>query len=148
MGIHAHVGTTNALVKQGPVVLAVDDDPGILRIIEMLLTRNGYVVKSANSGENALPLLKGTIPAVMITDVNMPGMSGFDLCQIVKREARLANIPVIFLTAQGSPQDYKTGHDAGAVIYMIKPFKPERLLQVVRMLAPPTTQVPETAPAS
>ncbi len=132
-------------MRQGPVVLAVDDDPGILRIIEMLLTRNGYVVKTAASGENALPLLKGAAPAVMITDVNMPGMSGFDLCQIVKREARLANMPVIFLTAQGSPQDYKTGHDAGAVIYMVKPFKPEKLLQVVRMVAP---SVQEASPAS
>jgi putative two-component system response regulator len=63
-------------------------------------------------------------------------MSGYDLCKRVKSEKRLENVPVIFLTAQGAPQDFKAGHVAGAVLYMVKPFKPEKLLQVVRMVAP------------
>jgi len=125
-----------ALAKQGPTVLAVDDDPGILRIIEMLLSRNGYTVRTAPNGEKALSLLRSFSPAVLITDVQMPGMSGYDLCSVVKHDERLATVPVVFLTAQGTPQDYKTGHDMGAVMYMVKPFKPERLLQVVQMLAP------------
>jgi CheY-like chemotaxis protein len=81
-------------------------------------------------------MLRSIVPAVLITDVQMPGMSGYDLCSVVKRDERLQNVPVIFLTAQGSPQDYKTGHDLGAVVYMSKPFKPERLLQAVQMVAP------------
>jgi len=125
-----------ALAKPGPTVLAVDDDPGILRIIEVLLTRNGYTVRTAPNGEKALSLLRNFQPAVLITDVQMPGMSGYDLCSVVKHDERLAAVPVVFLTAQGTPQDYKTGHDMGAVMYMVKPFKPERLLQVVQMLAP------------
>lgn len=128
---------SNALVRQGPLVLAVDDDPGILRIIEMLLSRSGYSVKTAASGEDALTLLRTLVPAVLVTDVVMPGMSGYDLCQVVKRDERLQGVPVVFLTAQGAPQDFKTGHDAGGVVYMVKPFKPEKLLQVVRMMAPP-----------
>lgn len=138
--------TTGALARQGPVVLAVDDDPGILRIIEMLLVRNGYTVRTAPNGEAALDTLKSLVPAVLITDVQMPRMSGYDLCQVVKRDKRLQDIPVIFLTAQGSPQDYKTGHDSGAVVYMVKPFKPEKLLQVVRMVAPPPHAHLEAAP--
>ena len=132
------VMSTNALVKQGPLVLAVDDDPGILRIIEMLLSRNGYTVRTAPDGQKALEILKTILPAIMITDVQMPLMSGYDLCQVVKRDTRLQNMPVIFLTAQGTPQDYKTGHDSGAVMYMVKPFKPEKLLNAVRMVAPLT----------
>lgn len=128
--------SSNALARQGPVILAVDDDPGILRIIEMLLSRAGYTVKTAPSAPKALDLLKGTLPSLMITDVQMPAMSGYDLCQVVKRDKRLQNMPVLFLTAQGSPQDYKTGHDSGAVMYMVKPFKPEVLLNAVRMMVP------------
>jgi two-component system sensor histidine kinase ChiS len=127
---------SKALAKQGPLVLAVDDDASILRVVEMLLSRNGYTVRTAASGETALSMLRSIVPAVLITDVQMPGMSGYDLCSVVKRDERLQNVPVIFLTAQGSPQDYKTGHDLGAVVYMSKPFKPERLLQAVQMVAP------------
>lgn len=130
---------TKALAKQGPLVLTVDDDPSILRVVEMLLSRNGYTVRTAASGELALKLLSHLVPAVLITDVQMPGMSGYDLCSVIKSDGRLQNVPVIFLTAQGSPQDYKTGHDLGAVVYMSKPFKPEKLLQVVQMVAPSGT---------
>ena len=121
----------------GPLVLAVDDDAATLRVIEMLLERNGYAVRTAPTGEQALTAVRESTPAVLILDVNMPGMSGFDVCQVLKRDERFAKIPVILLTAEGSPQDYKTGHDAGAVIYMVKPFKPERLLQVIRLLTTP-----------
>jgi len=130
------MGTPTALVKQGPLVLTVDDDPGITRIIELFLSRNGYAVKTAPSGEKALELLRTLVPAALILDVMMPGMSGYDLCMAVKKDRRLQHIPVIFLTAQGAPQDYKTGHDVGAVVYMTKPFKPEKLLQVVRLVVP------------
>jgi two-component system sensor histidine kinase ChiS len=123
--------------EHGPLIQVVDDDPATLRIIEVLLERNGYTVRTANTGENALSLLREKIPAAMILDVNMPGMSGFDVCQIIKRDERFDKIPIILLTAQNSPQDFKTGHDAGAVIYMVKPFKPERLLQVIRLLISP-----------
>lgn len=130
------------------MVLAVDDDPDILRIIEMLLTRYGYTVRMALSGEKALAVLRTTLPNVVISDVQMPGMSGYDLCQVVKRDKRLQSIPFIFLTAQGTPQDYKTGHDSGAVIYMVKPFKPEKLLQAVRLVAPVATGAVESREGS
>jgi DNA-binding response OmpR family regulator len=119
-----------------PVVLAVDDDPAVLRIIESQLTRHEIVVKTAANGEEALRILKGLVPAVMILDVMMDGISGYDLCPLVKRDPRLQEVPVIFLTSRGTPQDYKTGHELGAVIYMVKPLKAEKLIHIVQMLIP------------
>ncbi len=118
------------------IVLAVDDDPAVLRIIESQLSRHDFAVKTASSGEDALQLLKDLTPGVMVLDVMMPGISGYDLCHLVKRERRLQSVPVIFLTSRGTPQDFKTGRDLGAVIYMVKPLKPEKLLNIVQMLLP------------
>jgi putative two-component system response regulator len=119
-----------------PVVLAVDDDPAVLRIIESQLSRHDFIVKTAASGEEALRMLRDLTPALLILDVMMDGISGYDLCLVVKRDERLKDVPVIFLTSRGTPQDYKTGHELGAVIYMVKPLKAEKLLNVVQMLVP------------
>jgi putative two-component system response regulator len=119
-----------------PVVLAVDDDPAVLRIIESQLSRHDFVVKTASSGEEALGLLRELTPALLILDVMMEGISGYDLCLVVKRDPRLQDVPVIFLTSRGTPQDYKTGHEMGAVIYMVKPLKAEKLVNMVQMLIP------------
>lgn len=129
-----HQEKTKSNQRAVPVVLAVDDDPAVLRIIESQLTRHDYVVKTAASGEEALRILRELTPAVLILDVMMGGISGYDLCTVVKRDPRLHDVPVIFLTSRGTPQDYKTGHELGAVIYMVKPFKPEKLLNIVQML--------------
>jgi DNA-binding response OmpR family regulator len=129
-------GSAQSALRSLPVILAVDDDPAVLRIIESQLTRHDYAVKTAASGEEALKILRGLTPAVLILDVMMDGISGYDLCTVVKRDERLQNVPVIFLTSRGTPKDYKTGHELGAVIYMVKPLKPEKLVNVVRMLCP------------
>jgi DNA-binding response OmpR family regulator len=122
--------------KAFPVILAVDDDLAVLRIIEVQLTRHDYIVKTASNGEEALRILSEVTPAVLILDVMMDGISGFDLCHVIKREKQLQGVPVIFLTSRGTPQDYKTGLDLGAVIFMVKPIKGEKLVNVVQMLAP------------
>ncbi|MBI3405532.1 MAG: response regulator [Acidobacteria bacterium] len=126
-------GQPSALVKL-PLVIAMDDDPGNLRVIEMLLQKNGFSVLTAPNGQEGLKLLRKMVPACLILDVQMPGMSGYDICAVVKRDERLEKVPVIFLTGQDSPQDYKTGMDSGGIIYMAKPFKPERLLISVRLV--------------
>jgi two-component system sensor histidine kinase ChiS len=130
---------SNFVEKVMPVVLAVDDDPAILRIIESQLSRHDFKVKTASSGGDALDILKNLTPAVLILDVMMDGISGYDLCHVVKRDKRLQKVPVIFLTSRGTPEDFKTGHDLGAVIYMVKPLKIEKLLNVVNMLLPTST---------
>ena len=122
--------------RTAPTILAVDDDPAVLRIIEAQLSRHDFSVKTAGSGEEALRILRNLTPAVMILDVMMEGVSGYDVCSVVKREERLKNVPVIFLTSRSTPQDFRTGHDLGAVIYMVKPLKPDKLLNIVQMLIP------------
>ena len=118
------------------MVLAVDDDPAVLRIIESQLSRHDFIVKTAANGEEALQMLRELTPALLILDVMMDGISGYDLCLVVKRDPRLKDVPVIFLTSRGTPQDFKTGHEMGAVIYMVKPLKAEKLLNIVQMLIP------------
>ena len=127
---------SNPASRKSPIVMAVDDDPMVLRIIESQLSRHDYAVKTATSGQEALRLLQEITPVVLILDVMMDEISGYDLCHVVKREERLKDIPVIFLTSRGTPQDFKTGHDLGAVIYMVKPLKAEKLINVVQMLVP------------
>lgn len=121
------------VVKPGSLILVVDDDPGILRIVEFTLQRSGYEVRTAPNGQEALKILRTLLPDLMILDVAMPGLSGLDLCHIVKRDQRLQNVPVIFFTAQDSPKDFRAGMDSGGIIYLLKPFKPEKLLQSVRL---------------
>jgi CheY-like chemotaxis protein len=117
-----------------PVVVAVDDSPDFRRVLSLVLTEAGLDVRTAGSGAEALQMLANLTPDLLILDVSMPGMSGYDLCHVIKREERLANIPVVFLSAYGNPKHYKLGHDAGAVVYIVKPFMPERLVNVVSML--------------
>jgi CheY-like chemotaxis protein len=124
----------------GPIVLAVDDDRIVLRLIETKLTSYDYVVKTASSGEEALKILDEITPAVLILDVMMSGISGYDVCRLVKQDNRLKHIPVIFLTSQDTPKDYKTGHALGAVMYVAKPIKPEQILRAVQMLSAASAQ--------
>jgi len=124
--------------KELPLVLAVDDDRIQLRLVQDLLVRHGYAVKTASSSEEALAILRSISPVVIILDVMMSGISGYDLCTQLKQDQKLRNIPVIFLTGEASPKDFKAGSNAGAVIYITKPFKPTGLLNAVRMLCPVT----------
>jgi len=128
--------TSKSLSKDLPVVLAVDDSPVQLRLIQDALGRNGYVIKTATSGEKALEMMRASVPAVVVSDVTMTGMSRYDFCKAIKQDPKLGKVPVILLTSEGAPKDFKAGRDAGAVVYITKPFKPEGLLNAVRMVCP------------
>ena len=117
------------------LVVVVDADAGIQRSLRTLFESGGFTVQGATTGEEALRILRESVPAVLLLEAEVPGMSGFDLCHIVKRDPRLGRVPVVFLTSQGSPVSYKTGHDAGASAYITKPYKPELLLSVVSTLS-------------
>jgi CheY-like chemotaxis protein len=122
--------------KELPVVLAVDDSPVQLRLIQDALARNGYIVKTASSSEEALATVRVSAPAVVVSDVMMSGMSGYELCQQIKRDMNLRSIPIILLTGETSLRDFKAGSDAGAIMYITKPFRPEKLLNAVNTLCP------------
>lgn len=113
-------------------VLVVDDSPENLELMGGLLS-DLYRVKVANSGSRALKILEGAVlPDLILLDVMMPDMNGWDVCQIIKSSERLAEIALIFLTAKTSPEDEKLGFDLGAVDYISKPINPATLLSRVK----------------
>ncbi|MFY9527884.1 MAG: response regulator [Candidatus Acidiferrales bacterium] len=119
------------------IVLAVEPDPRMAEIMRNLLQQDGYTVITVATANEALEVLRTTTPAVFLAEVEAEDMSGHDLCLIIKRNERLQRVPVILLTRSAQPADYSASHSLGAVVCMAKPFKPERLQHVVRLVAPP-----------
>jgi len=125
--------------KPQPMVLAVEPDMRTSEIMRSMLTQDGYNVVVVATAQEALEILRTQVPAVFIAEVEAVDMSGHDLCLIIKRNERLQRVPVILLTRSAQPADYSASHQMGAVVCMAKPFQPERLQHVVRLVAPPPT---------
>ncbi|MGH9725085.1 MAG: response regulator [Candidatus Acidiferrales bacterium] len=123
--------------KQQSLVLAIEPDQRSADMMRALLSQDGYTVTIVPTAQAALDILRTSVPAVFIAEVESADMSGHDLCLIIKRNDRLARVPVILLTRSAQPADYASSHQLGAVVCMAKPFKPERLRNVVRLVAPP-----------
>jgi CheY-like chemotaxis protein len=132
---------SHAAKKQGPgresVVLAVQADPRGAESMRNLLEQDGYTVITVPTAQDALEILRTIVPSAFIAEVEAEDMSGQDLCVIIKQNERLQGVPVILITRSAHPADYARSHQLGAVVCMAKPFKPERLQQVVRLVAPP-----------
>ena len=136
----ASSAAANAAVKQQSLVLAVESDQRTGDIMRNILQADGYTVIVVPTAQQALEVLRTTVPAVFLAEVEGEDMTGHDLCLIIKRNDRLQRVPVILLTRSAQPADYSASHQLGAVVCMAKPFKPERLLHVVRLVAPPPSQ--------
>ncbi len=111
-----------------PTILAVDDNPRNLQLISSLLTAKGYKVVVANTGENALKYLAIRQPDLLLLDIMMPGLSGYDVLDQIKQNQDIHDLPVIFLTAKSELSDIVKGFAMGAVDYITKPFKSEELI--------------------
>lgn len=109
-------------------ILVVDDQPANLRAVSALLSRHGYEVRTASAGEEALAMALEDVPDLLLLDMMMPGMDGFDLLVQVQAQPELASVPAIFLTAAQDREMLLRAFDAGAVDYVTKPFIPEELL--------------------
>jgi putative two-component system response regulator len=109
-------------------ILAVDDTPASLRLLTDLLTAEGYTVRSAINGELALHAATVQPPDLILLDVSMPVMDGFEVCKRLKENAELEDVPVIFVSAMSEMQDKLKGFELGAVDYVTKPFQREELL--------------------
>ena len=111
-----------------PTLLVVDDTPDNLMLMTDLL-KDKYRVKAANSGEKALRVLQGdTLPDLILLDIMMPGMSGHEVAERLKRDPRTCDIPIIFLTAMAGTEDEIHGLELGAVDYITKPIRPALVL--------------------
>lgn len=113
-------------------ILAVDDTPASLRLLTEILAAEGYMVRSAINGELALHAAIAQPPKLILLDVNMPGMDGFEVCQHLKQEPSLREVPVIFVSALSEMPDKLKGFEIGGVDYVTKPFQREELLARVQ----------------
>ena len=112
-------------------ILIVDDEPKLLSAVAETLSDEGYQVTTAKSGMEALVRLAESVPDLIISDVRMPGMDGYQLVGTLRSNPRTELIPIIFLTAKGRREDRITGFRNGVDAYVTKPFDPEELLVII-----------------
>jgi DNA-binding response OmpR family regulator len=115
-------------------VLVVDDDAFIRRPLEFILRAEGFEPDTAVDGNDCLDKLAQDRPDLIIMDVMMPGRDGFDVCQLLKRDPALAQIPIILLSARGREHDREKGLALGAADFLTKPYSPSELIRRVREL--------------
>lgn len=114
-------------------ILIVEDEAYIRLLIEQTLEEleeQGVEIIKADNGEDALRLIQDEKPRLVFLDVMIPKINGFEVCRIVKRELHLDEIMIVILTAKGQEYDRQTGEEAGANLYMTKPFDPDELLEL------------------
>lgn len=112
-------------------ILVVDDDEMVLMALGELLRPEGYEVDAVSSGDEALERLEGEDYDLLLLDIIMPGMDGFELCRKVRQKEDYKETPVVFLTAKSREQDKVNGLAAGADLFLSKPISPEKLLRIV-----------------
>ena len=111
-----------------PRILIAEDEQDILELIIFTLQFGGYEVIPTSNGEEALLMTRQTQPDLVLLDVRMPRMSGYQVCSEIKADLSTQHIPVVFLSAKGQEAEIKTGYETGAIDYILKPFAPDQLL--------------------
>lgn len=118
-------------MKPGGVsrVLLIEDDPAVREGLELALTRHGHRVRAVESGEQGLDRLRADLPDVVVLDLMLPGMDGFEVCRCIRAAG---DVPIIMLTARGDDMDVVAGLEAGADDYVVKPVQPRVLEARIR----------------
>jgi len=124
--------TTPPMALKGLKILVVDDDRMNIRILGGILRAEGYVLADASSGEKALEVYREFLPNLVLLDVMMPGIDGFETCRQLKKDYGSKCAPVIFITAKNESDDVVEGLEAGGVDYLPKPFKAKEVLARIR----------------
>jgi DNA-binding response OmpR family regulator len=115
-------------------VLLADDDPSLLRLISTTLGSDDFDLLQAGDGQEALELARREHPDLILLDINMPRLDGFEVCQALKSDPEMNSIKVVMLSARGSDKDRARGRECGADDYFVKPFSPIQLLNKVYAL--------------
>lgn len=113
-------------------ILVVEDTQDSLRLLADILTKQGYRVRPAADGGLALKSVAAKAPDLILLDVNMPGMDGYEVCRRLKADEQSRRVPIIFISAHSETEQKVKGFDAGGVDYITKPFQPEEVLARVR----------------
>jgi CheY-like chemotaxis protein len=122
---------------EGTMVLVVDDDPDNVDVLEALIGHAGAVVRKATSAKQALVLLSGWTPQVLLLDISMPGMDGVDLLLAIRRRPELEGVPAVAVSALTYSSDKERAFSAGFSAYMTKPYDGPALIELVEWLALP-----------
>lgn len=117
----------------GRKVLVIDDEPGIIEIVEANLEGDGFEVISASNGKEGLEKIKSEQPELVVLDVMMPEMDGWEVLRSLEKDDSTAGLPVIMLTAKAADEDYIFGLEEGAVEYITKPFLPQELVNRIKI---------------
>ncbi|MBW2342261.1 MAG: response regulator [Deltaproteobacteria bacterium] len=125
-------------------ILVVDDEEDILELLKFNLSREGYQVSCAASGEEALTQVRSKAPDLMVLDLMLPGIDGLEVAKSLKQDPETKNIPIVMLTAKGEEADIVTGLELGADDYITKPFSPRILVARVKaVLRRKTKELPD-----
>lgn len=119
-------------------VLIVDDEPDIRLLIRVNLVAAGYEVLEAENGREALDLVEGEEPDLVLLDLRLPGLDGWEVLEQLKERGVAERVPVVAISAHASPTTKDRAHEVGFRSYVSKPFTPEELLEVVTRHAPLT----------
>ncbi|NOT03497.1 MAG: response regulator [Anaerolineales bacterium] len=115
-------------------ILIAEDEPDIRELVAFTLRFAGHEVVATANGEEAVQQAGQMIPDIILMDVRMPRMTGYDACRIMKADPILKDIPVVFLSAKGQDSEIQTGMDVGAEDYLLKPFAPDQLTERVKAI--------------
>lgn len=116
-------------------VLAVDDDPTILRLLQVNLEMEGHEVHTADNGQAALERVREVEPEVVLLDVMMPHVDGWQVCEQLRSDTAFDHLPIVFLSARAQEADLERGRSVGADAYITKPFDPLELVELIERLA-------------
>ena len=120
------------MTDQPKRILVVDDEPDVRELVVYRMRRSGYVVLEASNGEEALQTALAELPDLIVANVMMPRLNGYELTRQLREHEQTRAIPVILLTAKTQEADVSQGFDAGADDYLTKPFSPDELVARVR----------------
>jgi DNA-binding response OmpR family regulator len=117
-----------------PKILIAEDEPDIRELVTFMLRFAGYEVVAAANGEDAVLTAARELPDLVLLDVRMPRMTGYDACRLMRANPDLRHVPVVFLSAKGQETEIRSGMEAGAEEYLLKPFSPMELTNRVRAI--------------
>ncbi len=116
-------------------VLVVDDAPSILLPLEFLMRKNGFKVFVARNGTEAIDSVNKELPKVVVLDIMMPDVDGYEVCRYIRKKEEMKDSKVIFLSAKTKEADIKKGYEVGADLYIPKPFSPRFLMEKIKELS-------------
>jgi len=117
--------------QKQPLILVIDDEADVLGEVATVLARAGYVCHCCNNAEDALRFAETNTPDLILSDINLEGHSGLEMCEELKNRNNLKDVPVMFLSGAQIPDIIRRSHDVGGAYYLRKPFDPEVMLELV-----------------